>query len=839
MQSLSRRFLIGVGAMSLAVTVLGALGTFAVFQQELLSRQVDYLDIYVAERSSNVDRRFTNLINLQAAASRELVRRSAQLSEGEVDRLMDLYYPEKSDGTRRSRAAYFDGLQERDGHFVYGMGAFISRASAMSDHERRLMAAAFSVVSDFGQAAHSEYDNFYFFTPDTRLVMFGPDRPDRLGFYRNEAPASLSIAKEEMTAIIQPGPNPEGITVCTKLQRLLQYKAGERLGTGCLTPVYIGGKLVGAFGSSIELSGFFQNAVRNTIPGATSLVVTGAGSLIAFPGFEVPGRASERALAGFEADLGLKSLIAAIHKDGRDHGVITSPDGRKIVAFGRLRGPDWFLLLTYPKADLAASAARSASWILILGLVAALAQTLLVVALARRTIVGPLSTLAETCDVENAVPEGLMQIEARPDEIGVLARGLRDERLKVQDVLASLEERVAVRTEELQRANEEKSRFLANMSHELRTPLNGVIAIAESLAQEQVSERGRELAGLISSSGRLLEQVLSDVLDFSKIEAGEIHLTDEVFDLAGVVGAITELHRASAQVKGLDFTVAIEPAIMGTYRGDPVRLTQVLSNLLSNAVKFTETGGVGLNIGRSDRGLRFEVRDSGIGFGQDVAARLFRRFEQADASIRRRFGGTGLGLAICRSLVERMGGEIRAESEPGQGSRFIFDLPLVAAEASVEAVEPGDRATTRSETLRVLLAEDHPTNQKVVQLILNSVGVEPVIVENGALALERLKAEVFDVILMDMQMPELDGLSAVEQWRAIELQEGRARTPVIMLTANALDEHVAASRIAGADDHLAKPIRAADLIAAIEAQIMAGSAPDPEDAKGKATSQLA
>jgi CheY-like chemotaxis protein len=363
-----------------------------------------------------------------------------------------------------------------------------------------------------------------------------------------------------------------------------------------------------------------------------------------------------------------------------------------------------------------------------------------------------------------------------------------------------------------------------------------VIAISESLALEQVSERGRELAGLISSSGRLLEQVLSDVLDFSKIEAGEIQLSDEVFDLAGVVGGIAQLHRASAEAKGLGFVLDIDPAALGTYRGDPVRLTQVLSNLFSNSVKFTEAGAVSLLVTRCDLGLRFEVRDSGIGFGPEVAARLFRRFEQADASIRRRFGGTGLGLAICRSLVERMGGEIHARSEPGLGSQFIFELPLQAAEAVVQDNPHRDPIEARSDSLRVLLAEDHPTNQKVVQLILSSVGVEPVIVENGALALERLKTEPFDVILMDMQMPELDGLSAVQQWRAIEIQEGRSRTPVIMLTANALDEHVAASREAGADDHLAKPIRAAALIAAIEALIVG---PDPESASGASHSQSA
>ena len=371
--------------------------------------------------------------------------------------------------------------------------------------------------------------------------------------------------------------------------------------------------------------------------------------------------------------------------------------------------------------------------------------------------------------------------------------------------------RVQERTAELERANTEKSRFLANMSHELRTPLNGVIAISETLAGEQKTPRNRELAELIVSSGRLLEQVLTDILDFSKIEAGEITLADETFSMDEVVGRIGELHRAAAEAKGLVLEWSVDPDASGCYRGDPVRLTQILSNLLSNAVKFTEAGSVSLHVRLDQDALLVTVKDTGIGFDEEVKARLFRRFEQADASIRRRFGGTGLGLAISRSLVELMGGLVSVQSEPGIGSVFEVALWLPRVENVAVECEADDDAFS-FEGRRVLLAEDHPTNQKVIQLILDSVGIDLEIVENGALALERLRQRSYDIVLMDMQMPELDGLAATEAVRSFERETGRTPTPVVMLTANAMDEHVRASLAAGANRHLSKPIRAHDLL---------------------------
>ncbi len=309
--------------------------------------------------------------------------------------------------------------------------------------------------------------------------------------------------------------------------------------------------------------------------------------------------------------------------------------------------------------------------------------------------------------------------------------------------------------------------------------------------------------------------MLTDILDFSKIEAGEISLAHDDFEMSKLVRHIAELHRAAAEAKGLTFRWSIAPDVEGRFGGDTVRLTQVLSNLLSNAVKFTEAGEVSLGVARDAGGVVFSVADSGIGFDDETKQRLFRRFEQADGSISRRFGGTGLGLAISRSLVELMGGHIEVSSVPGQGSTFAVHVPLMAwvGEASDEAAEAD--ADIDISGARVLVAEDHPTNQKVVELILESVGVTPVIVENGLLALQALAGERFDVVLMDMQMPELDGLSATRQLRQREAAEGLPRTPVIMLTANALDEHIRAGAEAGADGHLSNPIHAQALIESI------------------------
>lgn len=367
------------------------------------------------------------------------------------------------------------------------------------------------------------------------------------------------------------------------------------------------------------------------------------------------------------------------------------------------------------------------------------------------------------------------------------------------------------RAEEASRA---KSVFLANMSHELRTPLNGILGVADALANVAADSRQREMVDLIVTSAHALEALLTDILDLARIEAGRMDIEEESFDLLAMVRSVAALFAASAERKGLSFRLELPDSAPTAVVGDSQRLRQVLNNLLSNAVKFTETGGVTLAVetdcSQNPCRVRFSVHDSGIGFDAETGARLFQPFEQSDGSITRRFGGTGLGLSICRNLVELMGGTIEARSVVGQGSTFTFEVSL--ASATLETVEDVSPPEWPGRPLRILLAEDHPVNRRVVELILEPMGFEVCCVENGELAVAEAAAGSFDLVLMDMQMPVMDGLEAVRRIRAGEGDTGRPPVPICMLTANALPHFQGLALEAGADGFLTKPISASALI---------------------------
>ncbi len=368
-------------------------------------------------------------------------------------------------------------------------------------------------------------------------------------------------------------------------------------------------------------------------------------------------------------------------------------------------------------------------------------------------------------------------------------------------------------------ANRAKSEFLANMSHEIRTPLNGVVGVAQALASTQLDHRQKEMLALIQSSSKTLQHLLSDILDLARVESGRMEIRNEPFDLERAVREAAQLYAATAQEKGLQFFVEIDQDCGVWVDGDITRLKQILTNLVSNAVKFTNTGFVSLTATRcaGQDGVpvfRFTVEDTGEGFGAEAKSRLFERFEQADGTITRRFGGTGLGLAICRQLATMMDGDLDCESEVGGGSAFILTVPMALADAPTPALEVVANAAPMEPTQapRVLLADDHPTNRKVVELILTNAGIELTSVENGAEAVQAWRDRAFDLVLMDMQMPVMDGLSATREIRLHETVGGDRRIPIIMLTANALPEHVEAARAAGADRHLAKPFNAQELL---------------------------
>ena len=355
-------------------------------------------------------------------------------------------------------------------------------------------------------------------------------------------------------------------------------------------------------------------------------------------------------------------------------------------------------------------------------------------------------------------------------------------------------------------ASQAKSRFLAGMSHEIRTPMNGIVGFADLLLDGQLTPEQRQQATLIKQAGTSLLAIINDILDLSKIEAGRLDVEQIPMQPAEVADAALAIVKSDAAEKGLELRMTFAAGLPSWIAGDPTRLRQILLNLLSNAVKFTDKGSISLEVSRATEGgverLRFAVTDTGAGVPRERQHLLFQNFSQVDSSINRRYGGTGLGLAICKRLAEAMGGTVGADSEPGRGSTFWFTIALVeTAPAKTEARVTRSMARNPA---RVLVVDDIKINLLIVDALLKAAGHQTVLVNNGAEAVEAVQAQDYDLVLMDMEMPVMDGIAATE---AIRRLGDRVRDiPIVALTANAMAEEVARARAAGMNDHLAKPI---------------------------------
>jgi signal transduction histidine kinase/CheY-like chemotaxis protein len=359
-------------------------------------------------------------------------------------------------------------------------------------------------------------------------------------------------------------------------------------------------------------------------------------------------------------------------------------------------------------------------------------------------------------------------------------------------------------------ANAAKSEFLATMSHEIRTPMNSILGFTHVLQQTaDLPPTARRHLDLIDSAGQSLLTVVNDILDFSKVEAGEVQLYMEAVSLTKLAEDAVAIAGEPARRKDLELRLRLVGDCDQTYLADQMRIRQVILNLLNNGVKFTERGFVELcvEVQESDPfdTVRFTITDTGVGIPLDRRDRLFERFSQVDSSVARTYGGTGLGLAICKGLVGLMDGSIGVRSAPGRGSSFWFEVPLVRADAAaaIEAQDASDESIL--EGVRILLVDDHPMNRELGSTILGLLGCEVVLAENGALAVEAARTGAFDIILMDVHMPVMDGLAATRAIRALDGAAGR--TPVIAMTADVLPENVERCRLAGMVDHVPKPVR--------------------------------
>jgi signal transduction histidine kinase/CheY-like chemotaxis protein len=821
--SLAWRILTAMLVTTLGISIVATFVAVTFFWQRHEQEQLQALEDYIGERALQTNAVFETIETSHQVAIAALERRLGALSDTQVSERFDLLFPLQPDGTRRSTDALYDGYADLDGDFHRGVGAYLNPEIPQSTSQKRMLLAAYSVVDRGGEMLDGLVDNLYFFSPNNELIISAVNRPDQLVFYRREAPVNFNLNEAEFTQLVIPENNPSGQFVCDELRRLIYVQTRESLTTGCFTPVLRNGAHVGAFGTTIQLRAYFNSAIADVPDNAQNVFLDQNGTLIAHQDL-LEGEITSEEVTSISDDLGLSRIQEAILKDGRESGAIVIDGSPWVIAFAHLPKPGWNFVTLVDRSAHRAQIVSSASRMLILGVVGIIVQAILIYLVLYRLIINPIAALTRRFgDLPRASTprdEVLNQTLNARHEIGELSRTLERHREESESLLEDLENRVSERTQQLENANKAQGDFLANMSHELRTPLNGILGMAAVLENNVSEPADRKRARMINDCGETLTLLLNDVLDMSKIEAGQMELAIDLADLHRVLNDAHALFKVTAENKALTYTLDIADSVPKFAKLDTLRVKQCLTNLISNALKFTDTGSVAIKASGVMHGgtcrIRVQVHDTGIGMDEKTQDRLYSAFTQAESSTASKFGGTGLGLAIAQNLARLMNGDVSSTSTLGEGSRFdlVFDV-----EPSQKQVETDPSKNLQSllndpiyahlKDVRILLVEDNFINREVAKAFLKPLTTQITEAFDGAAALECLETGIFDLILMDVRMPEMDGFEATARIR--KSNQAWHSLPIIALTADASAEDARRCRAAGMDGHIAKPITVNDL----------------------------
>ncbi len=832
-KSLHNRLVVALLIITSAATLAAAAGAIWIQYRYTHALYVSTMEAYIVERGQREALKYDRLIRAHNEAKEHFLQQYANLTPDRASKLFDLFFHDFGDGTFRTPDELYDGMAVENIGIIQGFAAFVpTRLKPITPDRKRILVASILSLSRVAPSYRDTLESLWFFSPEHDIIIFAPKRENKLLYYRKTAPPDLSFEDAPFAILARPINNPEGITRCSDLDTFQNSPKTTTLVSGCQTPIRHEGQHLGVWGTTLPMQASFTEAVLDVpVDGSNVYFLTHKGMPLAHTSFIEADSLELGNIEALQSSNLYNSLMKTITEFDAEHGVLSSGSSKNdaLYAYYSLNTPQWFFVIELENSIIRAATLQSILPIFSSILAIVIVTIFIIANFISGYGIKPLKKLAKQysskqahANLEDLDASSLKEILGREDEIGELARSLDEYRKRNLNNYEILEREVAQRTSELIRANEAKSRFLANMSHELRTPMNGILGIAGALRRKLDEPDHKEMVNLIEQSANVLEQQLSDVLDVSKVEAGKFELENIPFNLGSAVKPVIDLQTIVADEKGLLLSSQIDPSCDGVFMGDPIRVKQIIGNLLTNAIKFTEHGRIELSLscepteGEIER-FELQVTDTGRGIEPQAIETIFDQFNQADTSIHRQYGGTGLGLTIVKALTRLMGGQVSVSSTLNKGSTFScsFELKRAVGEETKLAEEEAIVDLGVTSNKRVLLAEDHIVNRKVVELILEAYSVDIHVVENGRDAVDAFKKQSYNLILMDVQMPVLNGLEAIKKIREIEKEQSQIPIPILVLSANTSKDHIQASMDAGATGHVGKPVTPETLISNI------------------------